>query len=496
MPYDESMSFQPAVTNAQPRINRLTGGCILLFILPFILIGLYMIIDGARGLAGGYPPSQSLGPMIFGVFFGGIPLLIAFVLVTGQRAAAQRSLLQAQNPDRPWVYRQEWVNGLIPDKNASAPWFLLVFSIIFTALSVPGFYAFRNDIANQKMGALVALLFPLVGLALFVSAIYKVMRWHKFGVSRCRLDHIPIEPGHPFRAQIETQVPQTPPNGFKLQLTCVERITTGSGKNRSTHETVLWQDEQVVREGVAIPTPVGVRIPVSFTVPADAEPTDERNRNDEFVWRLDVTADEPGIDYAAKFELPVFNTANAPHTAIHFAGPQLTDVSSWQPAADSLISIVPLPTGEEIRVATHAHLGETLGLGIFTLMWFGIVALLIRLHAGVFFPLVFAGFGLLLLWGLFDFTVGRSTIRAGRDGVFIRRTWLGLGKPRMIPAQELAAAGTSVGASAGRTSYFDVRLRLKNGSQVVAAKYVRSRLDAEALAAKILNDCGVEPPAV
>lgn len=487
-----SSPFPPqSAPNAKPRTNAIAFGCIGLFLLPFLLAGLYMIVDGARGLAHGYPASQSWGPMIFGVFFGGIPLLILTLLVSGQRSLAQRALLQAQNPDRPWIYKQEWVNGVITERGASAPWFMLVFAILFTAISIPAVYAFRDQLGKQNTGALVALLFPLVGLALFVSAMYKVLRWHKFGVSRLRLDRIPVEPGHSFHAQIETHMREAPANGFKLRLSCIERISSGSGRSRSTRESYLWQDEQTIRPGVAIPTPVGVRIPLSFEVPADAQPTDEQNRDDEFVWRLDVTTDEPGIDYDVTFELPVFNTADAPHTAIHFAGPQMTDVSSWRPEADSLISVVPLPSGEEFRVATHAHLGESLGLAAFTAVWLIVVAALFKLHAPLFFAVIFGAFGLLLLWGLFDWTVGRSTIRASREGVVITRKWLGLGGSRTIPAQDLAAAGANVGASAGRNAYFDVRLRLKNGSQVVAAKYVRSRKDAEALAAKILKDCGV-----
>jgi hypothetical protein len=131
---------------------------------------------------------------------------------------------------------------------------------------------------------------------------------------------------------------------------------------------------------------------------------------------------------------------------------------------------------------------------VFTLLWFGIVAFLLRMHAGFFFPSVFAAFGLLLLFALFDFILGRSTIRAGRDRLVVTRSWLGFVRSRTYPVQQVVSASATVGMTSGGgsgTPYYDVNLGLSSGGRAVAAKYLRSRKDAEVLAAKFLHDCGV-----
>ena len=55
----------------------------------------------------------------------------------------------------------------------------------------------------------------------------------------------------------------------------------------------------------------GISIPVAIPIPADARKTDERDAADRVIWRLVLAADEPGIDYSATFEVPVFRTAES-----------------------------------------------------------------------------------------------------------------------------------------------------------------------------------------
>ena len=52
-------------------------------------------------------------------------------------------------------------------------------------------------------------------------------------------------------------------------------------------------------------------IPVLFQIPYECRPTDERDLDNMLIWRLEVTAKTPGIDYRAEFEVPVFKTSES-----------------------------------------------------------------------------------------------------------------------------------------------------------------------------------------
>ena len=93
-----------------------------------------------------------------------------------------------------------------------------------------------------------------------------------------------------------------PLNGIQTKLSCVRPRTTGSGKNRSTPETVLWQDQHQTAGGMTD------AIAVRFAIPADRRATDDTDPDDQIVWRLNTRAELPGVDFAAQFEVPVFKT--------------------------------------------------------------------------------------------------------------------------------------------------------------------------------------------
>jgi hypothetical protein len=314
-------------TSQKPPVmsQKLALGCLALFTLPFVAAGVTAVGSGILQLMQGAPTTTALPLVALGtVFLAAAPAMFTAVM-KGMRASAADAAVRAQNPDKPWFWRKEWADGVMTDRKATASWILFGFAIVFVAVSSPMLFVLRREIDKGNNLALVVLLFPLAGAALLVTALYHLMRVRKYGESRSRLDRIPIELGSAFRGDIETHVTENPPDGFLLKLTCVRRVTTGAGKT-STTESILWRDEQTVR--ASIPMPDGLRIPYTFTIPADAEPSDERNSKNRIVWRLDVSAQVPGIDYAAQFELPVFDVSGSPHPAEHYAHPAITDVSS------------------------------------------------------------------------------------------------------------------------------------------------------------------------
>ena len=448
-------------------------GCIALFMLPFLSAGLLMIAVGLKEYSQGAGTQQWLIPIVVGGAFTLFAIGFAWMpLYAIRRSRADAAALE---------------QGVIVDRSGATGVSLLIFAILWNAIAFPvGFIVPRAQDVPKWVLAFV-MLFPVIGVLLVVAAFYQLLRRHKYGASRLMLDHLPVATGTTFRGDIDTHVQEAPESGFTLRLMCIRRVITGSGKNRTTREDVLWADEQTVSASAAMRNPLGTRIPFTFTIPDDARPTDARNADDAIVWRISVKAIMSGIDYAADFQFPVLSTGEHPHAPREFAVPTVS-ASSWIPSAESHITITQLPEGgEEIVVATHSRPSEIFGMFLFTAIWYGFVAIMIAVHAPFFFPILFSLFGLIVLFAIVDGLFGRSIIRTSRPALTLRRAYpFGLGSTRSIDRSQIESVSSNLAlASQSAASTYTVDVTLTGGEHVQAAKAIRERGDAERLAARI-----------
>jgi hypothetical protein len=297
----------PAANSFGERHGRqLLLGCIGAFMLPFIGVGVSLLSIGIPALQ--KHEANAIAPLLAGVLFTAFSVSIFAVIFVATRNAARTAALQARAPDQPWLWRSEWGARRIPDRLRSTATFLWIFAIFWNAVTIPvAFLLARAWPAQHNPLLLLALIFPVIGLALIVAAIYTALRRVKFGLSVCTIDAVPIHPGHRFHGEIEMRGDAVPEGGYLLRLVCVHRVVTGSGKSRSVHETSLWQQESRANGKTAMRLATGdVRVPFAMTIPNDARSSEIRNPRDQVLWRLDVSAELPGVDYAASFELPVF----------------------------------------------------------------------------------------------------------------------------------------------------------------------------------------------
>jgi len=277
--------------------------------LPFAGAGLNLLLLGIRALQ--RHEANSFAPLLAGALFTTLSVSIFAGVLVATRNAARAAALQAGAPDRPWLWRPDWSARRIPDRRGAAPIVLWVVSIFWNAVTIPvGYILIRQFQEQPNPILLVFLLFPLAGALLIIGATYTTLRRLKFGRSICTIDRIPIVPGSSFHGEIEMRGDAVPEGGYRLLLVCVHRVTTGSGKNQSTHETPLWQAENRVTAASAMRLATGgVRVPFAMAIPSEVRATDLRSPRDQIVWRLDASAEMPGIDFAASFELPVFTPA-------------------------------------------------------------------------------------------------------------------------------------------------------------------------------------------
>src|SRR2546425_5502274 len=171
------------------------------------------------------------------------------------------------------------------------------FAIFWNLVSAPAtFLGAVPEIQKGHAIAWVALIFPFVGAGLLIWAAHLTLRLWRFGVSWLELDPGVVTLGGPLRARIAA--PRLPEDStVLLTLTCVNRVVTGSGRDRSTWEKVVWQEGQTVpREGLE-PGPEGEVVPGSVRLPLDAPPPRSDNPNDRLVLRLGARAPVAGLKY-------------------------------------------------------------------------------------------------------------------------------------------------------------------------------------------------------
>jgi hypothetical protein len=178
--------------------------------------------------------------------------------------------------------------GTVRDASLPAGTLLWTAAVLWLTLTSPVWMLMRNGAP-----VLIAVIIPLIGVTLLSAALYRSIRLRKYGSSRCRLETLPAFVGGKLAGEIETNMGKAPAEGFALELLCIRSESFG----RSRTDSVLWQ-ERLVAFGE--PSANGLRVPFAFTIPRDAAPS-----GGAIVWRLDVRAETPGVDYAAEFEVPV-----------------------------------------------------------------------------------------------------------------------------------------------------------------------------------------------
>ena len=413
---------------------------------------------------------------------------LAVVLIRKARAAKARDrIVRAEHPWEPWLWRSDWSVRTARHSEQFATGVLWGFTIFWNLLSLPVVFIWRDRVAREPSMAFFAI-FPLIGVALIGVSVYYTLRRWKYGVSVCRFDRLPIPLGATLRGEVDARVGEIPESGFEVRLLSIRRTIRGTGKERTQHEAVLWQDEQRVGAGLAMPTPNGMRIPFRFDIPRDAEQTDESEVHNAVYWRLEVRGDVPGVDYHARFELPVFRIETRQHIL-----EKRDTAAAWEPPPGIEIGFS-RTGGEEIVIHPRRRVGDWIAYAFFLALWFSVAFGVFAVATAPWVAAILTVVGLLVLAAAVDFLLGRTAISADRTMVETRRSWLGIGRTRRIDAAQVEAIVPRIGLTHGTRGYYDLDAHLRTGETVRIAKSLRNRADAEGIAARITRAVGSGRP--
>ncbi len=238
-------------------------------------------------------------------------------------------------------------------------------------------------------------------------------------------------------------------------------------------------------------------VPVRFPIPPDALPCDDHDSRDTVLWRLEVSAEVPGVDYASAFEVPVFRTAESdrPRTDEETAAARAIaeQVAHFQPGPECRIQVTRNRRGTEIVFPAGRNRGAAIGLTLFLLLWLGAIGAMVVLGAPLVFPIVFGLFAALLIWGVLDQWLGVSRVTTGDGAVRVASGLITAGRERLVATPDVAEVVTRIGMQAGGTPYYDVIVVQRNGKKVVAGRGIRDKREAEWVAGLIRE--GVDPKA-
>lgn len=390
-----------------------------------------------------------------------------------------------RSPDRPWLRRPEWARGEIHAHARGAAFLALGVAVFWNAVSWTCVIGGRSVLFDKGiLPAAFILVFPAVGLGLAVWAARAFIRWRLYGESRFVMSSMPGQIGGSLTGSIRADRQLRPLRPAQLTLACIRRTTSGSGNSNSTTETVLWSDKS------AVTTDTSGAIPVAFYIPPECRESDDANRLDTVLWRLQASMPGAVAQYRASFEVPVFKVAESPAQiadALQIRQEHERRISEYRPGGYSRIRVRLAPDGatEANFPPMRAPFAALLLLVIFAI-WTAIAVLVTVEDAPLIFRIVWPLTDVLIFAWLLALIAGGTTASARGDALTIAKHLFGVPFSRSrIPAQSVSAIRAAPGMTAGTTVYSRIRVDLKDGHSRYFGDAIADLNQAEWIALKL-----------
>ncbi len=413
---------------------------------------------------------------IFAVVFGGVGFGIMFWGIKTIIGSKKINKLQRAFPKQPWLQKESWREGIIKSSGKSGLIFSIIFATFWNAIAIPvPIIILTKEVEKGQSAIYLVLLFPLVGIFLIIWAIYAIIKWKKFGESYFRMENVPGVIGGKLSGKICTTVNIIPEDGFHIKLECVNRYETGSGKNRSTRENILWESEQVIEKELLYQDLTRSEIPVVFAIPFSEKPTDESNSKNQIIWKLKVSAAVSGIDYSSGFEIPVFKTCESnPDFALSQeeveAAPH-KEVNSVELLDRGGIIISPSYSsgGMEYLFPMGRNWKSSLSLTLFTIVWNSIVVGIYFAKAPLMFLIIFGGVGILLVIFSLNSWFNKRKVEINQYSIKLSGGFMGIGSKKEIDIKEYRSFDLKSTSSQSSTKFYKILMNTVSNERYTVA---------------------------
>ncbi|HEU4887254.1 MAG TPA: hypothetical protein VFV49_05160, partial [Thermoanaerobaculia bacterium] len=144
-------------------------------------------------------------------------------------------------------------------------------------------------------------------IVLLSLATYRTLRTLRFGNVRLYLHANPYRLGGTVSATLKATSKLAPTGPMKATLAYVHEWVTVSSKGVSfTHENILWSDTCTIETAAMKMSPGTVEVPIHFKFGGNVDSTDDAIHSNRHYWRIEMEAPVQGIDFKARFEIPVW----------------------------------------------------------------------------------------------------------------------------------------------------------------------------------------------
>ena len=287
--------------------TRIATGCAVVYASAFVLSGLFFVYLALTAEADPDDRMAYYFALLMGTFFtiGGSVWLYNIRREYGDLQVV--ASLQAAAPGQPWMWRPDWAAGYSVEVLRQGHqqlwlwtigWGLITASILWDARrGMPELPGLRTVVAAVVFGAIL----------LLSKATYRTLRTRRYGDVRLYLHTNPYRPGGTVSATLKATSELTPTGPMRVTVAYVHEWVTRSEHGVSfTHENILWSDT-CSTETTAMKMSSGtVEVPIHFKLRGHADSTDDAIYSDRHYWRIDAEAPVKGIDFRARFEIPVW----------------------------------------------------------------------------------------------------------------------------------------------------------------------------------------------
>ena len=399
--------------------------------------------------------------------------------------------------EQPWLDIKAWTDNRIASDARRAHRWLWGFALFWNLVTLPLFFQFDEiwqKVQREPLTSLV-FLFPLIGLALVVLAISATRQKRRFGLTPLVMDPFPGSLGGQVGGRIETNIDFDPGRNFGVSLTCVHSRISGSGKNRSRSESVVWRGDGVCHTGQG---PVGTALQFRFDIPSNLPASQPQKGGNYHLWRVRVSADLPGIDFDRGYEIPVFSTGEEKSGIEWGTESHPATIDAAMEGVNAVADIRSVPGGIEAYFPALQRPAQGIISLVFGLLFAGIgiglgVSGKSLFMASVFFLLgaVIACFG--------TFYLGKSlAVSVTREGLRSRRFLFGYPlTTRRLAANDVGKIeikqGSTMQSGNKKTVYYQLYARDHKTRAFPLAERLTARAEAELLRDTYITYLGVTP---